>query len=128
MLVLVGSFSYTSRVSFNEESLLHSPFCFQWAVLGTLVFNHACVPDVSFSQRHQTIDVVEFHVGRQKSYSTLILDTEKESKSLEKRDNGKVCPVTARHPLHTQLHTTSGLLVVTGTNMASMGLLARSGR
>ena len=128
MLVLVGSFSYTSRVSFNEESLLHSPFCFQWAVLGTLVFNHACVPAVSFSQRHQTIDVVELHVGRQKSYSTLILDTEKESKSLEKRDNGKVCPVRARHPLHTQLHTTSGLLVVTGTNMASMGLLARSGR
>ena len=29
----------------------------------------------------------------QKSYCTLILDTEKESKSLEKRDNGKVCPV-----------------------------------
>ena len=67
--------------------------------------------DVSFNQRHQTIDVVEFHVERQKSYSTLIIDTEKESKSLEKRDNGKVCPVTARHPLPTQLHTRSGLLV-----------------
>ena len=45
MLVLAGSFSYTSRVSFSEESLLHSPCCFQWAVLGTLMFiatTHAC--------------------------------------------------------------------------------------
>ena len=43
------------------------------------------MPDVSFSEGHQTIDVVEFHVGRQKSYSALILDTEKESiKSPEK--------------------------------------------
>ena len=71
-LVLAGSFSYTSRVSFSEESILHSPCCFQWAVLGTLLFNHACMPDVSFSETHQTTDVVEFHVGRQKSYSTLI--------------------------------------------------------
>ena len=31
----------------SEESLLHSPCCFQWAALGTLVFNHACMPDVS---------------------------------------------------------------------------------
>ena len=70
------------------------------------------MPDVSFSHRHQTIDDVEFHVGRQKSYSTLILDTEKESKSLEKRDNGKVCPVLqvryvlwgliAKDPVHEQ--------------------------
>ena len=74
--ILVGSFSYTSRVRFSEESLLHSPCCCQWVVLGTLVFNHACMPDVSFSQRHQTSDVVESHVGRQKSYSTLILDTD----------------------------------------------------
>ena len=73
MLDLVGSFSYTSRVSFSEESLLHSPCCFQWAVLGTIVFNHACMPDASSSECHQTIGVVEFHVGRQKSYSTLIL-------------------------------------------------------
>ena len=73
MLDLVGSFSYTSRVSFSEESFLHSPCCFQWAALGTIVFNHACMPDVSSSECHQTIDVVEFHVGRQKSYSILIL-------------------------------------------------------
>ena len=86
MLVLAGSFSYTCRVSFSEESLLHSPCCVQWAVLGTLVFNHACMPDLSFSERHQTIDFVQFHVGRQKSYSTLILHTEKESKSPEKRE------------------------------------------
>ena len=74
----MGSFSYTSRASLSEEFLLHSPCCFEWAVLGTIVFNHACMPDVSFSERHETIDVVEFHVGRQKSYSTLILDTEKD--------------------------------------------------
>ena len=86
MLVLAGGFSDTSRVSFSEESLLHSACCFQWAVLGTIVFNHACLPDVSSSERHQTIDFVEFHVGRQKSYSTLILHTEKESKSPEKRE------------------------------------------
>ena len=111
MLVLAGSFSYTSRVSFSEESLLHSPCCFQWAVLGTLMFNHACMPDVSFSERHQTIDVVEFYASRQRSYSTLIKDGEKESKSVEKRDNGKVRAVTARHSLLTQLHTTPALLV-----------------
>ena len=108
----MGRFSYTSRVSFSQESLLHSPCRFQWATLGTSVFNHAaCIPDLSFSQRHQTIDVVECHVGWQKSYSALIIDAEKESKSSEKRDNDKVCAVTARHPLHTQLHTTPGLLV-----------------
>ena len=105
------SLPYTSRDSFSEESLLHFPCCFQWDVLGTIVYNQAYMPDGSFIERQQTIDFVEFHVRRQKSYSTLILDTEKESKSLEKRDNGKVCPVRARHPLHTQLHTTSGLLV-----------------
>ena len=68
-------------------------------------------PTLALRERHQTIDVVEFHVERQKSSYSLIIDTEKESKSLEKRDNGKVCPVTARHPLPTQLHTRSGLLV-----------------
>ena len=93
MLVLAGSFSYTSRVRFSEESLLHSPCCFQWAVLGTVVFNHACMPDVSSSDC-QTVDVVEIHVGRQKSFSTMILVSEKEPKSLQKRGYGKVCPVT----------------------------------
>ena len=77
-LVLAGSFSYTSRVSFSEESLLHSPCCFQWAVLGTLVFNHACMPDVSFSERRENIDVAEVHVGRQKSYSRFMKHAEKE--------------------------------------------------
>ena len=46
----VGSFSYTSRVSSSEESLLHSPCCFQWAALRTLEFNHAYMPDVSSSE------------------------------------------------------------------------------
>ena len=58
---------------------------------------------------------------------TVILVSEKEGKSLQKRGNGKVCPVTVRHGLHTELHTRWGLLVVTGTNMASIGLSARSG-
>ena len=50
--------------------------------------------------------------GRTSSYCTLIKDAEKESKSVEKRDNGgKVRAVTVRHPLHTQLHTTPALLV-----------------
>ncbi len=71
MLVLAGGFSDTSRVSFSEESLLHSACCFEWAVLGTIVFNHACLPDVSSSDCHETIDVVEFHVGRQNSDCTL---------------------------------------------------------
>ena len=57
----------------------------------------------------------------------MILNTEKESKSLEKKDNGKVCQVTVLHLLHTELHSRLGLLVVTSTNMASMGLSARSG-
>ena len=65
MLVSAGGFSDTSRVSLSEESLLHSACCFEWAVLGTIVFNHACLPDVSSSDCHETIDVVEFHVGRQ---------------------------------------------------------------
>ena len=113
MLVLAGSFFYTSRVSFSEETLLHSPCCFQWAVLGTVVFNHACMPDVSSSDC-QTVDVVEIHVGRQKSFSTMILVSEKEPKSLQKRVNGKVCPVTARRGLHSALHTRWGLSVVIG--------------
>ena len=120
MLVLAGSFSYTSRVSFSEESLLHSPCCFQSAMLGTLVFNHACMPDLIFSKRHQTIDFVQLHVGRQKSYSTLILHTEKESKSPEKREtNRKVCAVTARHPLHIQLAAHDSGSVA--SNMAIVG-------
>ena len=53
MLGLAGSFSYTSRVSFSEESLLHSPCCFQWAVLGTMMFNHACMRHVSSSERQR---------------------------------------------------------------------------
>ena len=74
-----------------------------------------------------------------KSYSTLIIHAEKESKPLEKRDNGKVCALTARHPLHTQLHTTLALLVPTWqawayrraaathtADLATMGLLAHS--
>ena len=74
-----------------------------------------------------------------KSYSTLIIHAEKESKPLEKRDNGKVCALTARHPLHTQLHTTPALLVPTWqawayrrvaathtADLATMGLLAHS--
>ena len=52
----------------------------------------------------------------------MIIHAEKESGSLEKRDKGKVCQVTVLHLLHKELHTKSGLLVVTGTNMASMGL------
>ena len=52
MLLLAGSFSYTARVSFSEEFLLHFLCFFVWAVLGTLVFNHACMPDISFSKRH----------------------------------------------------------------------------
>ena len=72
------------------------------------------MPDVSSSEWHQTIDVVEFHVGRQNSYCTLILDWEKEAKSLQKSGNGKVCPVTARRGLHSELHTRSDLSVVIG--------------
>ena len=52
------------------------------------------MPDVSFSDEHQSIGVLELHVGTQKSESILILVIEKESKSLEKISNGKVCPVT----------------------------------
>ena len=52
--------------------------------------------------------------GRTSSYCTLILVSEKEAKSLQKRGNGKVCPVTARRGLHSELHTRSGLSVVIG--------------
>ena len=52
------------------------------------------MPDVSFSDEHQSIGVLELHVGTQKSESILILVIEKESKSLEKISSGKVCPVT----------------------------------
>ena len=123
MLVLAGSFSYTSRVSFSEESLLHSPCCFQWAVLGTMMFNHACMPDVSFSERRENIDVAEVHVGRQKSYSTLIIDTGKESKSLEKRQRQGLSGYSAAPLAYTAAHDTGFV----GTKMASMGPSARSG-
>ena len=66
-------------------------------------------------------------MGTQKSESILILVIEKESKTLEKISNGKVCSVTARNPLHAELHTRSGLSVVTDIILASMGLLARRG-
>ena len=66
-------------------------------------------------------------MGTQNSEFILILVIEKESKSLEKISNGKVCSVTARNPLHAELHTRSGLSVVSDIIMASMGLLARSG-
>ena len=58
---------------------------------------------------------------------TVILVSEKEGKSLQKRGNGKVCPVTARRGLHSELHTRSGLSVVIGMTWQSMGLLARRG-
>ena len=61
-------------------------------------------------------------MGRHKSNSTSILVTGKESMSLEQIGNGKICPVTARQPLRTELHTRSGWSVVTGTNRASVGL------
>ena len=61
--------------------------------------------------------------GMQRSYSTLIKDAKKESKSLEKRDNGMVRAVTARHPFVTAAHDTGFV----GTQMASMGPSARSG-
>ena len=128
MLVLAGSFSYTSRVSFSEESLLHSPCCFQWAVLGTLVFKHAYIPDLSFSERHQTIDFVQFHVGRQKSYSTLILHTEKESKSPEKRDRQRqgLCGYSAAPLAYTAPHEI-GFVGCHRNDVAGKGLLERSG-
>ena len=85
------------------------------------------------------VRILTFHVGRQKSYSRFMKHAEKESKPLEKTDNGKVCAVTARHPWHTQLHTTPGLLVPTlqvwanrravsthTAALATMGLLAHS--
>ena len=138
MLVLVGSFSYTSRVSFSEdESHLHSPCCFQRAVLGTC---HACMPDVSFTW--ETSDYWCRRVPCGKAEVLLHIDhrhwerievTGKERQRQGHTPNtafrhlppvlkevcrkplfgvcGKVCPVTARHPLHTQLHTRSGLLV-----------------
>ena len=73
------------------------------------------MPNVSFSEYHQPIDVVQLVAYGKAEFLVriFILVTEKESKPLEKRDNGKVCAVTARHPLHTQLHTRSGLSVVT---------------
>ena len=58
---------------------------------------------------------------------TVILVSEKEGKSLQKRGNGKVCPVTARRGLHSELHTRSALSVVIGMTWQSMGLSARSG-
>ena len=81
------------------------------------------MPDVSFSQRHQTIDVVEFHVGRQKSYSTLILDIEKESKSLEKRQRHGL----SGHSAAPIAYTAAREMGCVGTTMASLGLSARSG-
>ena len=124
MLVLAGSFSYTSLVSFSEESLLHSPCCFQWAVLETLVFNHACMPDVSFSERRENIDVADFHVGRQKSYSRLMKHAEKESKPLEKtRQRQGLCGYSVAPLAYTAAHDTGFV----GTDTASMGQSARSG-
>ena len=83
------------RFSFSEESLLHSPFCFQWNVLVTIMFNHACMPHVSSSECHHTIDVVVCHVGRQNSYSHCDIGLKERTKVTAKRGNGKVFPITA---------------------------------
>ena len=167
MLVYVGSFSYTPLAVLCGEFLLYAPCCF----IGEFLLHSLCSLMVSFSYTPLAVLCGEFlfyapccfmwgvsltrpllfYLGSfsftplavlcGESYSTLIKDAEKESKSVEKRDNGgKVRAVTARHPLHTQLHTTPTLLVprwqawtyrrVAATragDLASTGLLARSG-
>ena len=41
-------------------------------------------------------------------------ETQRKKQRQQKRGNGKVCPVTARRGLHSELHTWSGLSVVIG--------------
>ena len=130
MLFDVGNFSYTPLAVLCAEFLLHELCCFMWGVSLTY--------PVLFYVGSFSFTPLAVLCGE--SYSTLIKDAEKESKSLVKRDNGKVREVTARHPLHTQLHTTPTLLVprwqawayrraaaTRAGDLASTGLLARSG-
>ena len=53
MLVLVGNFSYTSRVNFSEESLLHAQVSYQEVYLTrpvlVLVESFSYMPRASFS-------------------------------------------------------------------------------
>ena len=156
LLFYVGSFSYTPLAVICGEFLLHAPCCYMWGVSLTRPFAVLCGEFLLHAPCCYMWGVsltrpLLFYVGSfsytplavlcGESYSTLIKDAEKESKSVEKRDNGgKVRAVTARHPLHTQLHTTPTLLVprwqawayrraaaTRAGDLASTGLLARSG-
>ena len=81
MLFYVRSFSYMLHAVWFGEFLLHALCCFMWGVSLTrpLLFY---VGSFSFTPLAGLCG---------ESYSTLIEDAEKESKSLEKRENGKVC-------------------------------------
>ena len=79
-------------------------------MLGTVVLNHSCAWTLALV----SIDVLELHMGRQKSYSILILVVEREWKSLEKLGKGEVCLVTVEHGLYSAPHE-MGLLAVIGS-------------
>ena len=81
MLFDAGNFSYTPLAVLCAQFLLHALCCFMWAVSLTY--------PVLFYVGSFSFTPLAGFCGE--SYSTLIKGAEKESKSLEKRDNGKVC-------------------------------------
>ena len=111
----VGNYSYTPLAVLRAEFLLHALCCFMWGVFLTY--------PVLFYVGSFSFTPLAVLCGE--SYSTLMKDAEKESKSLEKRDNGKVCGLQRGTALltYTAAHDTGFV----GTQMASMGPSARSG-
>ena len=81
MLFYVGTFSSTPHVVLCTEFLLHAPCCLMWGI--------SLTRPLLFYVRSFSFTPLAGLCGE--SYSTLIKDAEKESKSLEKRENGKVC-------------------------------------
>ena len=111
----VGNYSYTPLAVLCAEFLLHALCCFMWGVFLTY--------PVLFYVGSFSFTPLAGLCGE--SYSTLMKDAEKESKSLVKRDNGQVCGLQRGTALltYTAAHDTGFV----GTQMASMGPSARSG-
>ena len=119
LLFYVGIFSYIALAALCGEFLLHPPCCSMWGLsLPSLMLFYVR----SFSYMLHAVWCGEFLLhapccfmcGVSLTRTLLFYVSEKEAKSLQKRGNGKVCLVTARRGLHSELHTRSGLSVVIG--------------
>ena len=88
---------------------------------------HACPTLSLVSDITETTEVVEFNVGRQNSYCTLILVSEKEAKSLQKERQRQGLSGYSAPRLAIRAPHEIGFVGCHRNDVASMGLLARSG-